>query len=390
MSQAKPKVMKTIWEDLTIFRMPEDSDPNLQGWDGADLYILEHLNERGFSLKPDISINICILNDAHGALSSALRYYKRDVIIDSYCGTKSFERNQSIHEDAANTANIIDISDLNSDLRYDIVLIKVPKSHSLLKHQLAKLALCLKLDSIVIGAGLTRHIHKNTIKIFETSIGPTPTSLAKYKSRLLLPNHVSNEAGKQPTQNDSKIPSIWSYEGLQIANYPGVFSENQLDQGSRVLLECLKGSLKAGVVIDLGCGNGVLSAFYSKQLQSHGKTSQVYAIDDSKQAIKSASHTFMLNKIENTTCILGDGLKEQPSHSADVILLNPPFHEGHGQNFNMATKMLKDARRVLKEDGVLWLVGNRHLKYHQRLKPYFSKMKQVGPHPKFVVFKCSK
>ncbi|MCY1380619.1 Ribosomal RNA large subunit methyltransferase G [compost metagenome] len=52
--------------------------------------------------------------------------------------------------------------------------------------------------------------------------------------------------------------------------------------------------------------------------------------------------------------------------------------------------MFVQARNALVMGGELWIVGNRHLGYHAKLKRLFRGVEQVAATPKFVVLKASK
>ncbi|MNG15615.1 Ribosomal RNA large subunit methyltransferase G [compost metagenome] len=56
----------------------------------------------------------------------------------------------------------------------------------------------------------------------------------------------------------------------------------------------------------------------------------------------------------------------------------------------LAWRMFVQARNALVMGGELWIVGNRHLGYHAKLKRLFRGVEQVAATPKFVVLKASK
>ena len=47
--------------------------------------------------------------------------------------------------------------------------------------------------------------------------------------------------------------------------------------------------------------------------------------------------------------------------------------------------MFQQAKRALAPQGELWIVGNRHLGYHPKLKRLFERVEQAGATPKFVI-----
>jgi 16S rRNA (guanine1207-N2)-methyltransferase len=52
--------------------------------------------------------------------------------------------------------------------------------------------------------------------------------------------------------------------------------------------------------------------------------------------------------------------------------------------------MFQQARQALASGGELWIVGNRHLGYHVKLKRLFERVEQVAATPKFVVLRARK
>lgn len=72
----------------------------------------------------------------------------------------------------------------------------------------------------------------------------------------------------------------------------------------------------------------------------------------------------------------------------DLILCNPPFHQERVVGDQIAMRMFAQAAKVLTPEGELWVVGNRHLGYHAKLKRWFKRVEQIGAHPKFVVLKA--
>ena len=52
--------------------------------------------------------------------------------------------------------------------------------------------------------------------------------------------------------------------------------------------------------------------------------------------------------------------------------------------------MFAGARAALRPGGELWVVGNRHLGYHARLRRLFGNCEVVACDPKFVVLRAVK
>ena len=143
------------------------------------------------------------------------------------------------------------------------------------------------------------------------------------------------------------------------------------------------------VVIDLGCGNGVLGL----SLLSQGKDIQLLCCDESYMAVDSANMTVTENlPAQLTQCQVrvDDCLSLQGDKTADYVLCNPPFHQQQAVTSHIANQMFKDAKRVLKQGGHLRIVANRHLGYAEVLQRLFGNCRQLAADPKFVILEAIK
>ena len=78
------------------------------------------------------------------------------------------------------------------------------------------------------------------------------------------------------------------------------------------------------------------------------------------------------------------------SESADLILCNPPFHQQHTVGDQIAVSLFKQSHRVLRKGGELWVIGNRHLDYHNILNRVFGAHQVVATNAKFIIVKTVK
>ncbi len=74
----------------------------------------------------------------------------------------------------------------------------------------------------------------------------------------------------------------------------------------------------------------------------------------------------------------------------DLVVCNPPFHEGQAIGDHIAWRMFKQSYDRLQPDGQLWVVGNKHLQYHAKLKRLFGNSRQIHSDNKFVVYAATK
>ncbi len=273
--------------------------------------------------------------------------------------------------------------------RIDVLLVRIPKSLALLEDQLHCLAPRLHRDSVVIGTGKATEIHTSTLNLFEQLVGPTRTSLAVRKARLVFsrpdPDRVRSRNPwplTYPLPVDGRLGAI---SGREVTNYAGVFCAERLDIGTRFFLEHLPSSRAADHVVDLGCGNGVIGTAAALA----NPTARLSFIDESYQAVASARATFAANLPAGREAAFtaADALSAVPDASVDLVLNNPPFHTHRATTDVLAWRMFTGARRALRPGGELWVVGNRHLGYHVKLRKIFGNCDTVAGNPKFAVLR---
>jgi 23S rRNA (guanine1835-N2)-methyltransferase len=119
---------------------------------------------------------------------------------------------------------------------------------------------------------------------------------------------------------------------------------------------------------------------------------RLHFVDESYMAIASARANFQQldATLKRAKFHLGNGLANFDKHSADLVLCNPPFHHSHATGDTLALAMFGQSADVLREDGGLWVVGNRHLDYPIKLKRWFRSVDVVASNKKFVILKGKK
>jgi len=374
------KLMSVPQGEFTLERNPPDKF--LQAWDAADEYLLRRVDELGIlSQQP----SILIANDAFGALSVALADYSPLMMADSFLAQQGLINNLRVNglpQDRVSFCNGLE----NPQVEFDLVLIKIPKTLALLEHQLYSLRNLIRLGTVVIAAGMTRSIHKSTLQLFEKILGPATTSLAWKKSRLIFTRRdESINEGASPYPDRYIVEADREYSIISHAN---VFSRHRLDGGSRILIENMPVSERYQQIIDLGCGNGLLGLVAA----SLNRQASLIFTDESYMAVASARENFIaaFGRDRSAEFEVTDCLQGVADASTDLVLNNPPFHQQNTVGDAIAWKMFVEARRVLKPGGELWVVGNRHLAYHARLKKLFGGCELIASNRKFVVLRATK
>ena len=372
-----------------LARFPEDPRDPFRAWDAADEYLLRRLDGGDGDGPVDLSGAVVVVGDRWGALATALAGHRPVQITDSYLAQRATLAN--LARNGLDTGSVRLLSARSAPPgRADVLLVRVPKSLALLEDQLHRLAPAVHADTVVIGTGMVKEIHTSTLKLFERIIGPTRTSLAVKKARLILCT---------PDPALPRVPSPWprSYDlpddigavsGRTVTSHAGIFCAEHLDIGTRFFLKHLPERTGPDHVVDLGCGNGVIGT--SAALAN--PEAAVTFIDESYQAVASAEMTFRASTGADAKAdfVVGDALTGVPPGSVDLVLANPPFHTHQAITDATARSMFNGARAALRPGGELWVVGNRHLGYHTRLRRTFGNCTTVAGDPKFVVLRAFK
>ncbi|MEE9351314.1 MAG: methyltransferase [Thiotrichaceae bacterium] len=379
--------LSTTFGDYTLQRLPIIKKQLLRAWDAADELLLNHTAEQQLLSE---NTKLLVINDQFGALSTSLNQYSPQSWSDSYQSHLAAQHNLTLNQLTDNVNYIPSIQAPTGS--FDLVLIKVPKTIALLESQLIALKAHISKDTKIVAAGMVKHIHTSTLKLFETILGETKTSLASKKARLIFSTFEQTEAHKP------SYPKSFHDKDLDItlSNHANVFAKDKLDMGARFMAEQFKQLPESKHIIDLGCGNGVLGILAKRQLPN----SQLTFIDESYMAVDSAKTNYLASLTDEDSSteeknqadfLVSDGLSKFDSeHPIDLILCNPPFHQQYAIGDHIAWEMLSQSQELLQEGGQLWVVGNRHLAYHIKLKRLFGNCQTIASNKKFVVLASKK
>lgn len=351
-------------------RRPDVETPELRAWDAADRYLLDTA-EPWLRERP---AEVVVIEDTHGALSlGALALGAQHVRVhqDSLVARRALEANAV---DAGVTAMshhaLADV--VSGDAR--LILLRLPRSLDRLDAIAREVARTAHPDAALLAGNMVKHMTPTQNDVLRRSWERVDVSLARQKARLLTARGPRDVTPLEPAVGE--VPE----HGLSIVAHAGVFGGASLDIGTRALLDVAEQWPAYETAIDLACGSGVLAV----ALVRRAPTARVIATDVSALAVESARLTAEANGVEIET-VHDDGLATQPTDSADLIVLNPPFHVGAAVHTGVALRLFAEAGRVLRPGGQLWSVWNSHLDYAPALERAVGPTRQVSRGPKFTV-----
>ncbi|EIL5662098.1 16S rRNA (guanine(1207)-N(2))-methyltransferase RsmC [Salmonella enterica] len=189
--------------------------------------------------------------------------------------------------------------------------------------------------------------------------------------------------GRLEKQPQFSLESWWAeynIDGLTIKTLPGVFSRDGLDVGSQLLLSTLTPHTK-GKVLDVGCGAGVLSA----ALASHSPKVRLTLCDVSAPAVEASRATLAANGLEGE--VFASNVFSEVKGRFDMIISNPPFHDGMQTSLDAAQTLIRGAVRHLNSGGELRIVSNAFLPYPKILDETFGFHEVIAQTGRFKVYR---
>lgn len=186
-----------------------------------------------------------------------------------------------------------------------------------------------------------------------------------------------------PPRETTYVARKIDLEGVRttLVSKPGVFAWDRLDAGTERLVRAMEVG-RGDRVLDLGCGTGLAGVAAARRACD----GQVLLVDSDLRAIRSARRTLRANAVGNAKALLSDGTSRLTRGEIfDVLITNPPFHQGREVDYEVARQFVRESRRVLEPGGRVFLVANRFIGYDDLLRKSFGKVRTAYSDPAYHV-----
>lgn len=289
--------------------------------------------------------------------------------------------------------NQVEFSDFDfssiADNSLDTVFYRISKEKAVTHQVINEAYRCLKHDGLFIVAG-----YKNEgIKTYLEKVGThwntkvTQKKLRDIYTALIAKPMQHQECHLLDSSSYTTLRNIHTDES-PIFSKPGQFGWNKLDAGSKLLLEALNTIPHelSGEVLDLGCGYGYLSLEASR-LPRMSTISGWTLTDNNAAAILSA--TANCEHYHLSARVIPDDCAMSIQERFDLILCNPPFHQGFDVENNLTDKFLASAAKHLNPNGQCLFVVNQFIPLERKALPHFNKIEVLINDGKFKVVRLS-
>jgi 16S rRNA (guanine1207-N2)-methyltransferase len=266
-----------------------------------------------------------------------------------------------------------------------VALLDIPKGREVARAYLWTAAQVLRPDGRLYIAGSNALGAKSVIKDAADLFGDVPVLGFRSSRRIALatrgdglpsnPADWFDEVPWQPQMRSFRRP-----EGqYMIVTMPGVFSWDHLDEGTALLLDHLDVEPDSDV-LDMGCGYGIIGLVAARA------GARVTMVDDDLLAVRCASASIEVNNFGLRCRALASDLTiEVRDQQFDLVLSNPPFHQGVDVTTGIATQMIREIPDVLRPGGRLRIVANRFLPYHREMRAVFGNVSTITETGRYIV-----
>lgn len=184
-----------------------------------------------------------------------------------------------------------------------------------------------------------------------------------------------------PKFDPKKFQKSYQINDLIVHTLPAVFSSAELDNGTKLLLSTFENHAPIkGKVLDLGCGAGVIGASLKQQFPAINLVmSDIHAM-----ALAASRQTLAANGLEGE--VVASDVFSHLDGGFDLIVSNPPFHDGIDTAYYAVESLIAHAKSCLKRGGELRIVANAFLPYPDLLDQAFGSHQLLAKSNKFKVY----
>jgi 16S rRNA (guanine1207-N2)-methyltransferase len=349
-------------------RAPDVEAPDLVAVDATDRLLLDEA-AAAIAVHPD---GVLTVGDTHGALTLGAIALHGATGVRAHTDLRVAELALAANAERTGTTGFTVLPQLDAT-GARVVLVQAPKALDALREVAEVVAAGADPSVTVYVGGRVKHMTHAMNDVLGGSFTDVHATLARQKSRLLVA--TGPRPGPPSFPRTAEHPDL----GTTVVAHGAAFAGTKVDLGTRALLAALPAQ-GSGTAVDLGCGTGVLAVALARA------GFDVLASDASAAAAASAAATAAANGVADRVRVTrDDALAGVEPGSVDLVVCNPPFHQGTTVHAGIADRLFAAAGRVLRPGGQLLTVYNSHLPHRAALRRLVGPTRQLSRDPRFTV-----
>lgn len=215
----------------------------------------------------------------------------------------------------------------------------------------------------------------------EAVLADVTTVATRNHCRVIAARRPADIAGLKPNFSDwgTMVPVALAGLPGPFISYPGLFAHGRLDEGTALLVACLPEIAAGTRVTDFGCGIGVLGA----AVLLRQPAARLTLVDNDALAAAAARRNVPAAQVK---IVFGPGALA--ADSADLILTNPPIHDGRAEDHGVLAALIRDAARILRRGGAIVMVVQRRVPAADMLRAALGNCEELATRGAFAILRA--
>ncbi len=305
-----------------------------------------------------------------------------------------------LHQDIECLFNDFDFTGVNGT-KFDQVVYRLSKEKAVIHHILNSVYPLLSEQGklILIGQkndGIKRFSNNAELFFSESTTEKNGICYTTILSNLIATENRLDDDSYEilrpiATLQAASLTTQQAEKNITLYSKPGTFGWEKVDAGSQFLISHLAAIVEEYYkitnrypehLLDLGCGYGYLTMMTASMAFK-----QRIATDNNAAALLAMQHNANENQI--SVDVIAANCADEITTRVDLLLCNPPFHQGFQTDENLTNRFLEQSKNHLTQNGMAVFVVNAFIPLENKAKHYFRNITEVANNKKFKVFVLS-
>ena len=256
-------------------------------------------------------------------------------------------------------------------------VLRIPKSKDALSYAGHVLASRLKTGATLYLCGANDEGIKSAVKPLGALFDHAVTLGTKARCRVISAQRTSTSAEGHLDQWWRSSPMDILGQRRQWFRLPGVFARGQLDPATQLLIDNLPKWQPGARILDFACGTGVIA----QACKNIDPNAMVTAIDADSLAVECTRRN-----VPSATTLCGDTWQGLPRQEFDLIVSNPPIHDGKSEDHGVLKQLIEHAPAYLRAAGRLIIVCQTRIGVGRLFSQTFKKPACLAETSQFQVW----